>query len=74
MDSKVFNLHTYTFAERTTLAGLPKAVLYMSTPDTDDMDIYVLLRKLDSNGTPMLSLNINAPINSFDELDTKRGP
>ncbi|KAL4810489.1 alpha/beta-hydrolase [Aspergillus unguis] len=65
---------TYTFSEKTTLAGLPKAVLYMSTPDADDMNIYVLLRKLDKNGNPMLNLNIpwkNAPINSFDELEDK---
>lgn len=64
----------YTFAEKTILAGLPKAVLYMSTPDADDMNVYVLLRKLDKNGKPMLNLNIpwkNAPINSFDELDPK---
>ncbi|KAJ5901248.1 hypothetical protein N7504_007241 [Penicillium tannophilum] len=64
----------HTFTEKTTLAGMPKAVLYMSTEDSDDMDIYVLLRKLDKNGKPLLNLNIpwkNAPINSFDELDPK---
>ncbi|KAL4878105.1 alpha/beta-hydrolase [Aspergillus karnatakaensis] len=64
----------HTFAERTVLAGLPKAVLYMITPDADDMNIYVLLRKLDKTGKPLLNLNIpwkNAPIDSFDELDPK---
>jgi predicted acyl esterase len=63
-----------TFTEKTTLAGMPKAVLYMSTEDSDDMDIYVLLRKLDKNGKPLLNLNIPwkyAPIDSFDELDPK---
>lgn len=64
----------YTFTEKTNLAGLPKAVLYMSTDVSDDMDVYVLLRKLDKNGKALLNLNIpwkNAPINSFDELDPK---
>ncbi|KAM0415969.1 hypothetical protein ACHAPT_013068 [Fusarium lateritium] len=64
----------YTFAEKTTLVGLPKAVLYMSTEDSDDMNIYVLLRKLDRNGKPLLNLNIPwkyAPIKCFDELDPK---
>lgn len=64
----------YTFSEKTTLAGLPKAVLYMSTEDSNDMNIYVLLRKLDRNGKPLLNLNIpwkHAPIKSFDELEPK---
>lgn len=64
----------YTFPQTTILAGLPKAVLYMSTQDYDDMNVYVLLRKLDRNGNALLNLNIpwkNAPITSFTELDPK---
>lgn len=56
---------TYTFAETTRLAGLPKAVLYMSTLDSNDMDIYVILRKLDKNGKVLLNLNI--PWSSIDD-------
>lgn len=49
---------TYTFPMQTRLAGIPKAVLYMSCPDFHDMDVYVLLRKLDAQGNALLSLNI----------------
>ena len=38
--------------------GLPKAVLYMSCPDFDDLVVYVLIRKLDSQGKPMIGINI----------------
>lgn len=38
--------------------GLPKAVVYMSCPDLDDMVVYVLIRKLDAEGKPTLALNI----------------
>jgi predicted acyl esterase len=48
----------YIFEERTRLVGLPKAVLYMSTPDSNDMDVYVLIRKLDKQGKPLINLNI----------------
>ena len=49
---------TYTFERKTRLAGLPKAVLYVSTLEAEDMDIYVLLRKLDSKGNALVNLNI----------------
>ncbi|KAN0122376.1 alpha/beta-hydrolase [Hyaloscypha variabilis] len=49
---------TYTFEKKTRLAGLPKAVLYVSTLASKDMDIYVLLRKLDSKGNALMNLNI----------------
>jgi hypothetical protein len=38
--------------------GLPKAVLYMSCPDFNDMIVYVLIRKLDKQGNPMIAINI----------------
>jgi hypothetical protein len=38
--------------------GLPKAVLYMSCKEFDDMVVYVLIRKLDAQGNPMISINI----------------
>ncbi|OJK03893.1 hypothetical protein ASPACDRAFT_1863536 [Aspergillus aculeatus ATCC 16872] len=49
---------TYTFPTRTRLAGIPKAVVYMSCPDFHDLDVYVLVRKLDTQGKALLNLNI----------------
>jgi len=62
---------TYTFDQKTQIVGMPKAVLYMSCDDADDMDIYVLIEKLDKDGKPMLNLNIpwkGIPVKSFDEF------
>lgn len=67
---------TYTFPERTRLVGMPKAVLYMSCAELDDMDIYIVLRKLDKHGSPMLNLNIpwtDVPVRTVAEIpDDKR--
>lgn len=49
---------THTFSSRTRLAGIPKAVVYMSCPDFHDLDVYVLIRKLDAQGKALLNLNI----------------
>ncbi|PYH93551.1 alpha/beta-hydrolase [Aspergillus ellipticus CBS 707.79] len=49
---------THTFSSRTRLAGIPKAVVYMSCPDFHDLDVYVLVRKLDAQGKALLNLNI----------------
>ncbi|KAH6886826.1 Alpha/Beta hydrolase protein [Thelonectria olida] len=62
---------THRFNETTRLVGLPKAVLYMSCPDHDDMDVFVLIEKLDIDGNVMFNLNIpwaSIPISSFDEM------
>ncbi|TIA08481.1 alpha/beta-hydrolase [Aureobasidium pullulans] len=50
-----FNLR---FDKKTRLMGLPKAVLYMSCDDLDDMVVYVLIRKLDKDGKAMIAINI----------------
>ncbi|KAI5238246.1 alpha/beta-hydrolase [Aureobasidium subglaciale] len=50
-----FNLR---FDKKPRLMGLPKAVLYMSYDDQDDMVIYVLIRRLDKNGKVMIAINI----------------
>ncbi|KAL4874494.1 alpha/beta-hydrolase [Aspergillus karnatakaensis] len=63
-----------TFKETTRLVGLPKAILYMSCPDHDDLTVYILLRKLDSSGKEMINLNIPwkyAPVSSMSEVDPK---
>lgn len=49
---------TMKFDKPTRLMGLPKAVLYMSCPDFNDMIVYVLIRKLDAQGKPMVAINI----------------
>ncbi|KAI1343288.1 Alpha/Beta hydrolase protein [Xylariaceae sp. FL0016] len=62
---------TYKFAQKTQIVGMPKAVLYMSCDDADDMDVYVLIEKLDKDGKPMKNLNIpwkGIPVKSFDEF------
>lgn len=65
---------THRFDKTTRLVGMPKAVVYMSCPDYNDMDVYVLLEKLDANGEVMLNLNIpwkGIPKQSFEEMDDK---
>ena len=48
----------YKFGAYTELIGFSKARLYMSCIDTDDMDVYVVLRKLDKDGKSLLHMNI----------------
>ncbi|CAG7564486.1 unnamed protein product [Fusarium equiseti] len=65
---------TYKFEKTTRLVGMPKATVFMSCPDHNDMDVYVLLEKLDANGEVMLNLNIpwkGIPKQSFEEMDAK---
>lgn len=61
----------YTFTQKTTLVGSCKAILFMSCPDHDDLDIFVQLRKLDRNGEVLQ--NINIPLHdlgvSADQVD-----
>jgi len=61
----------HTFSQKTRLIGMPKAVLHMSCDDYNDMDVYVLIEKLDKDGKPMKNLNIpwkGIPVKSFDEF------
>ncbi|KAF9871027.1 acylase and diesterase protein [Colletotrichum karsti] len=48
----------HTFENYTELCGISKAKVYMSTQDHDDMDVYVVLRKLDKNGEALWHQNI----------------
>jgi uncharacterized protein len=41
------------FDEETALVGYPKAHLWVEARDSDDMDLFVLLQKLDKFGTPL---------------------
>ncbi|KAJ2903573.1 alpha/beta-hydrolase [Zalerion maritima] len=66
---------THTFEATTRLVGIPKAVLYMSCADHDDMDVYVQLEKLDADGQQMISLNIpwkSILVTSFDQFTKDR--
>ncbi|GKT86480.1 X-Pro dipeptidyl-peptidase C-terminal non-catalytic domain-containing protein [Colletotrichum tofieldiae] len=65
----------YIFTETTRIMGLPKAVLYMSCPDHDDMDLYVMIQKLDKDGTQMKNLNVpwkGIPVKSFEEFNPEQ--
>jgi predicted acyl esterase len=46
------------FNEKTQLVGIPKAVVYMSTDDHDDMNVYITLKKLDKDGNPLMHMTI----------------
>ncbi|CAK7201833.1 hypothetical protein SEUCBS139899_004548 [Sporothrix eucalyptigena] len=48
----------YTFSHRSNLVGYSKAVLYMSCPDADDLDVFVQLRKADVDGNILQNINI----------------
>jgi hypothetical protein len=48
----------WTFEQPTELIGSSQEVLYMSCDGLDDMDLYVILRKLDTDGNALLNFNI----------------
>ncbi|RKK10054.1 hypothetical protein BFJ68_g15583 [Fusarium oxysporum] len=48
----------HTFDKQVHVLGYPRAVLYMSSPDTDDLDVYVQVTKKDANGKLLVNLNI----------------
>lgn len=50
----------HTFDKKAYVLGYPRAVLYVSCPDTDDMDVYVQVTKKDANGK--LLVNVNIPL------------
>lgn len=49
---------TLKFDKPTELIGFSKVKLFMSCADLNDMDVYVIMRKLDKNGNALLSFNI----------------
>jgi predicted acyl esterase len=46
------------FAEETTMVGYPKVRLQVESEDADDMDLFVLVQKLDRQGTPLQQFNV----------------
>ncbi|KAH7333424.1 Alpha/Beta hydrolase protein [Rhexocercosporidium sp. MPI-PUGE-AT-0058] len=68
---KDFASFSITFDATTRIVGIPKAVLYMSCDDLDDMDIFIVICKLSTDGTEMLNLNIpwkGLPVSSVAEI------
>ncbi len=63
---------TYTFPEKWTMMGESKATLYVSCPDHDDMDIFIMVRKADKNGNLLKQINFplkNLGKSSIDEVE-----
>jgi uncharacterized protein len=46
------------FGEETTMVGYPKARLWVEADGADDMDLFILVQKLDRNGTPLQQFNV----------------
>ncbi|KAH8812582.1 Alpha/Beta hydrolase protein [Xylogone sp. PMI_703] len=49
---------SYTFTKKSYLVGYPKAILSMSTPDHNDLDVFVQLRKASPTGEILRNCNI----------------
>lgn len=49
---------TWVFSQYTEICGFSKAKLFMSCNDLDDLDVYVIIRKLDRDGKPLHHFNI----------------
>ena len=56
------------FERYTELAGYPKLKLWMSCTEHDDMDVFVLLSKIDKNGEPLLHVNFKPTVIPRDKL------
>ena len=46
------------FDQETVMAGYPKARLWVEARDADDMDLFVLVQKLDAYGTPLQQFTV----------------
>ena len=46
------------FDKETTMVGYPKARLWVEAKEADDMDLFVLVQKLDAHGTPLQQFTI----------------
>ncbi|KAJ5758395.1 Alpha/Beta hydrolase protein, partial [Penicillium odoratum] len=65
-------IFSFTFPQKSTLVGPSKAILFMSCPDNDDLDVFVQLRKLDHDGKILQNINIplsDLGVTSSDEVD-----
>lgn len=58
------------FTEETVLVGYPKVHLFVEAKGSDDMDLFVLIQKLDAGGTPLSEFTIpnqNARVHDVTE-------
>lgn len=63
--------YDYIFPERTVLAGFSKLKVFVSCLERNDLDIYVMLRKLSVNGELMEQSNVplhELPVKSVKEV------
>ncbi|HEY0228389.1 MAG TPA: CocE/NonD family hydrolase, partial [Mycobacterium sp.] len=60
------------FEAETTIVGYPKARLWVQCQGADDMDLFVLVQKLDRQGTPLQQFNVPADGALLQDL-TERG-
>lgn len=60
------------FDEETTMVGYPKARLQVEAEGADDMDLFVLVQKLDRRGTPLQQFNVPGDGALLQDL-TERG-
>ena len=63
--------YDYIFPERTTLAGFAKLKIFVSCLENNDLDIYVMLRKLSVDGEVMEQSNVplhELPVKSVKEV------
>ncbi|MDQ2740594.1 MAG: CocE/NonD family hydrolase [Actinomycetota bacterium] len=61
---------TVRFTEETELVGYPKAHLWVEAKDADDMDLFVLIQKLNAQGSPLqqfTALNHSAMVQDLTE-------
>ena len=47
-----------TFDQETVMVGYPKAHLWVEARGADDMDLFVLVQKLDAHGTPLQQFTV----------------
>lgn len=57
-----------TFNKETELVGYPKAKLWVETETSDDMDLFVLLQKLDKDGRVLEQFNVPNHTEVMDNL------
>lgn len=60
----------HKFESYTELIGYSQAELWMSCNDMDDMDVYIICRKLAADGTPLMHVNI--PMAAVPQWKTER--
>ncbi|KPI42157.1 uncharacterized protein AB675_5453 [Cyphellophora attinorum] len=65
IDADSEELHfSHKFTARSYLVGYSRAVLYVSCPNSDDLDVFIQLRKADASGK--LLQNINIPLEHLE--------